>query len=336
MWIFKNRRFIVTLLSDIILIALSFGATFFIDKKASVVIFFFVIVISVRDIIMNYDFYKKLRTLTQQINRLSQNDIMMSLKDYAEGDLSILSSEIYKIVRELKGLTEELTKEKKLLSDALADISHQIKTPLTSIELMLSRILTQDLSEDEKRKLFYEIKIKIQSLEWMILALLKLSKIENKIIKLHFEKISLNNLISKVISDDLGVIAEFKKINFITDSSAEYFVQGDKQWISEAFSNIIKNSIEHTPFGSNIKIYIYNSPLYIGVKIEDSGDGFADKDIKYIFDRFYKDENAPDKNIGIGLAISKSIFERHNATVEAYNSNSGGGCFDIKFYKGIL
>lgn len=309
---------------------------FYINPKLSILAALVGLSIIIRDFVINYRIFYNLRNLTEKIQIIAEKgDMMLSIKSYNEGDFSILSSEIYKILRKLKAVTEDLNKQRNVLSDFLADISHQIKTPLTSVDLMLTRLLSQNLDEQERKKLLYQIKIKTESLEWLILALLKLSKIENKVVNLETEKISLNEIINKVIYEDLSTISEFNQVDIIFENGKNFVITGDFKWLEEAFSNIIKDSIEHTPNYGKVYIKIYDSPLYTGVKIEDTGKGFDPENIKFIFDRFYKDEKADDKNFGIGLAIAKSVIERHNASVEAYNTEKGA-CFEVKFYKGIL
>ena len=284
--------------------------------------------------IINYiyikNIYKKISKIDKYMNNILNDDYSIDIKEYCEGDISNLKNDIYKMTVKLKEQSELLIKEKKYLEETLQDISHQIKTPLTSM-YMINDILTNEKDENIKKEFLIKNKNQIERIEWLVTSLLKLSRLESGTVKLKKEKIELNKLIDKAI-EPINVLLELKEIKLIKNID-ETSINIDINWTVEALLNIIKNACEHTK--DKIEIIGSTNPLYTEIKIIDNGAGINKKDIKRIFERFYKG-NHNKESIGIGLNMSKKIINLQNGIIEVSSKEGVGSTFIIKFYKNNL
>ena len=271
--------------------------------------------------------YKKITKIDKYMNNILNDDYSIDIKEYCEGDISNLKNDIYKMTVKLKEQSELLIKEKKYLEETLQDISHQIKTPLTSM-YMINDILTNESNENIKKEFLIKNKNQIERIEWLVTSLLKLSRLESGTVKLKKEKIELNKLIDKAI-EPINVLLELKNIKLIKNIE-NINLNVDINWTVEALLNIIKNACEHTK--DEIKIIGISNPLYTEIKIIDNGTGINKKDIKHIFERFYKG-NHNKESIGIGLNMSKKIINLQNGIIEVTSKEDVGSTFTIKLFK---
>lgn len=274
--------------------------------------------------------YKKIGKIDKYMNNILNDDYSINIKDYCEGDISNLKNDIYKMTIKLKEQSELLIKEKKYLEETLQDISHQIKTPLTSM-YMINDILTNEKDENIKKEFLIKNKNQIERIEWLVTSLLKLSRLESGTVKLKKEKINLKELIDKAI-EPINVLLELKNIK-LTKNIEDVNLNVDINWTIEALLNIIKNACEHTV--DTIEIIGSTNPLYTEIKIIDNGTGISKKDIKHIFERFYKG-NHNKESIGIGLNMSKKIINLQNGLIEVSSNEGVGSTFIIKLYKNNL
>ena len=274
--------------------------------------------------------YKKISKIDKYMNNILNDDYSIDIKEYCEGDISNLKNDIYKMTIKLKEQSELLIKEKKYLEETLQDISHQIKTPLTSM-YMINDILTNEKDENIKKEFLIKNKNQIERIEWLVTSLLKLSRLESGTVKLKKEKINLKELIDKAI-EPINVLLELKNIK-LTKNVENINLNVDINWTVEALLNIIKNACEHTK--DKIEIIGSTNPLYTEIKIIDNGIGISKKDIKHIFERFYKG-NHNKESIGIGLNMSKKIINLQNGLIEVESKEGVGSTFIIKLYKNNL
>lgn len=252
-----------------------------------------------------------------------------SLNIDVDKDFAIVSDELYKTVVTLRELKEKAVKDKMSLKDNIADISHQLKTPITSINIM-SQLMEDSCSENENQEYIHRLNKQIQRLELLTSSLLTMSKLDADTIKFTKEMVKLKDIIDLGIEPIVSLIEKKNiTINILDDNSS---IEGDIYWLSEAFLNIIKNSVEHMEDNGNIDVLISSNPIFKQIIIEDSGVGFLKEDIPYIFNRFYKGKNAKKDSIGIGLAMSKLILTKHNGEISVENKKDGGARFRIKFY----
>ena len=277
-----------------------------------------------------YNMYQKIKKIDQYMNNILNDDYSLNIKEYCEGDISNLKNDVYKMTVKLKEQSELLTKDKKYLEETLEDISHQIKTPLTSM-YMINDILTNEKNERIRKEFLIKNKNQIERIEWLVISLLKLSKLDSGTVKLKKEKIKVKDLVNKAI-EPIKVSLDLKSIDLDLNLSNDT-VLVDINWTKEALLNIIKNACEHTK--DKITITSKNNPLYLEIRITDNGKGIAKKDLKHIFERFYKGSDNKD-SIGIGLNMSKKIINLQQGIIEVETKENIGSTFIIKLYKNNL
>lgn len=276
--------------------------------------------------------YRSIALLSNYLQAVYNGLETMDIRNHKEGELSVLKSEIYKITSILKQQSDTMHKEKIFLADSLSNISHQLKTPLTGM-LVMSELLQDETLPQAKRKEFLtQIQTQLKRIEWLVTTLLKISKIDAQAIEFHKKTIRLSTIIHKAI-EPISIPMEIKEINCYVECDEQIFIQADENWCVEAFVNVLKNCMEHTPNHGTIKIQCEDNPLESIVRIEDSGCGIDPMDIPHIFERFYKGKNAASESAGIGLSLSKMILLEHAATIKVESSLGKGSTFMICFHK---
>lgn len=274
--------------------------------------------------------YRRIEELSADIDRLLHGDIPISFEKYEEGELAILESEVQKMTVRLREQQHQLVEDKKYLADSIADISHQIRTPLTSINLLLSFLSEPNLSEEKRQKTIREIYELLSRIDWLITTLLKISKLDAGTIQLKSETYSMETLIQQSAAP-LLIPMELRNQQLKIQSSGAFV--GDLDWTSEAIGNIVKNCMEHTPEGGCVEILATENAIYREITITDTGSGIAAEDLSHIFERFYKGKNSSEKSFGVGLALARGIITNQNGTIKAENRKEGGAKFTIRFYK---
>lgn len=274
--------------------------------------------------------YRQLARLASYLKRINSGDYALDVRDNTEGELSILKSEIYKTTVMLRERSALLLRDKAVLETALSDISHQLKTPLTSMLMMTDLLCDNNLPEHQRRAFTGRIRSQLERIQWLVSALLKLSRLDAKAVDFKQAHISVNALIEKA-SAPLLILMELKNQSLVIKDGG-MALSCDNNWTAEALLNILKNCVEHTPEGGEIMITCEANPLYTQLKITDSGSGIPKEDLPYIFKRFYRGKNAADDSIGIGLAMAAAIISEQGGTLDA-QSTPGGSVFTIRFPK---
>ncbi len=277
--------------------------------------------------------YKKIKELSECIDRILHGKDAVLNCEYCEGEIAILGSEIHKMTVRLREQSQQLTEDKIFLANSIADISHQIRTPLTSINLLISLLSEPDINPERKLRLTHELYELLSRIDWLITSLMKISKIDAGTAEFKKENVSLEAVIKKAVAP-LIIPMELKEQELYINASGIF--TGDLNWTSEAIGNIVKNCTEHTDFGGKISISASENPLYSEIIITDNGKGIREEDLPHIFKRFYKGKNSDTKSFGIGLALSRMIIVSQNGTVKAENNEGNGAKFIIKFYKGVV
>ena len=257
----------------------------------------------------------------------------MNIDDNTEGELSILKNNLYKVITLLQSQNEYLKNDKLYLADSIADISHQLKTPLTSM-MVMCELLENEENPDKRREFVTVINNQLSKMKWLITNILKISKLDADATEFKRDEVS----ISKVLDDSLkpfALTAELKNI-IIENKSNDFVFNGDENWTAEAVSNIVKNCLEHTNDGGKITIASESTNLYNKLTISDNGCGIAEEDLPHIFERFYHGKNSSKDSVGIGLALAKTIFEKENASVTVESEQGKGSAFEIIFYKSVV
>ncbi len=275
--------------------------------------------------------YQNIALLNAYLKKINSGDYALDVRDNTEGELSILKSEIYKVTVMLRERGEQLQRDKIMLQDALSNISHQLKTPVTSMLVMTDLLLEPDLPEDKRLAFTERIRVQLERLSWLVSALLKLSRLDAKAVMFRRDAVCASRLLGKALAP-LRIPAELKSISLeLKDNAA--IITCDENWTAEALLNIIKNCVEHTPKGGSIRIACTENPLFAQIRIEDSGPGISPDDLPHIFTRFYRGRNAADDSAGIGLAMAATIVQEQNGSIAAEPNASGGSAFTLRFPK---
>lgn len=291
------------------------------------------ILISITYLIFIKNQYRKINKIDKYMNKILNNDYSLDIRDYVEGDISTLKNDIYKMTIKLKEQTELSIKDKKYLEETLADISHQIKTPLTSMYVINDILSDNDLDKKSQIEFLNKNRNQLERIEWLVTTLLKISRLDSGMVTLKRDNINIKDLINKTI-EPIKIMAELKNILIETNIETTNFYL-DFNWTLEALTNILKNACEHTNNNGSIKIEVNENPLYLNIKIIDNGVGISESDKKHIFDRFYKGKTNKD-SIGIGLNMAKKIINLQNGEIECISKINEGTTFDIKFYKKVI
>ncbi|WP_243125335.1 sensor histidine kinase [Clostridium transplantifaecale] len=278
--------------------------------------------------------YDRLAELSTELDEILHGEGGISMLPDREGELAVLGSKIYKMTVRLQEQAEELGREKVFLQNSLEDVSHQVKTPLTSIRLLLKRI-KEAADEEEKLKAFYNMDRLLTRTEWLIATLLKIARLESGTLEFKSQSESVSELLKRAL-EPLEIPMELKGQILLEEGTEKSFYKGDLLWSAEAMGNILKNCVEHTPEGGTIMVCADENPVYTRIRIRDNGEGFAEEDLNRLFERFYRGKNIQPGGAGIGLALAGMIIRKQNGTIRAGNAEDGGAEFDIRFYKGAV
>ena len=277
--------------------------------------------------------YRKLQKLSSDLDKLLISGTPLPIREYSEGELSILANQIQKMTLRLTESAEAVKADKVYLADSLADISHQLRTPLTAMNLTTTMLRNPDLTVEKRMELTGELRSLLTRTEWLVETLLKLSKLDAGTVKLAHDSVRVKSLIARA-AKPIAIPMDLRNQKLVINCTEETFT-GDLIWTAEAVGNILKNCMEHTPEGGTITITAQETALYTQIEIEDTGAGFDAKDIPHLFERFYKGSNASADSYGIGLALARTVITAQNGTVQAANSQTGAK-FIIKFYKQVI
>lgn len=276
---------------------------------------------------------KELKEINEYIKEVNNKNYSLKIEDNKDGELSRLRNELYKTTVILREAAENSEEEKEKLSIAIADISHQLKTPLTSIRIMLDNISDNpDMPQEIREDFIQDISKQVEHMSSLVISLLKTAKFDAGTIKMENEEIDAKKLIDSVINN-LAILIEIKEIEVITKIDEKAIFIADYKWQQEALTNILKNAIEHSQPKSNIYIIVENTSIFLKIKIKDEGQGIDQKDLKHIFERFYKAKNCNEDSIGIGLSLAKTIIEQNNGYIKATSEVGKGTLFEIKYIK---
>lgn len=254
--------------------------------------------------------------------------------DGTEGELAILRSSIAKMTVALRRQTEALQADKVFLSDSLSDISHQLKTPLTAMNLVVTLLRKPDLSEERRFALSRELATSLNRMEWQVSALLKLSRLDASAVVFRPEAFPVCELLRRA-AEPLAVVLELRELRFCPEATDVQLVC-DPAWTIEALGNILKNCAEHTPPGGAIGARCTENAVCVTLTIYDDGTGIDGADLSHIFERFYRGKADNPSAVGIGLALTNTIVRAQNGTVCAANRPEGGALFTLRFYKCVI
>ena len=331
MSLFRNEEIKKQIIIYVIFNIIVFLGALFINIICSIYIILVCLVIEFISLFFTKKRYNDISELTYKIDKILHNNDYTNFDVNKEGELAVLNSEIYKMTVRLREQTERLENEKNYLKDYLADISHQIRTPMTSINIMISRLSRQELTSEDRFKMIKEISKLLTRIEWLVTALLKVAQLESDTVKLKKEKTNVEEVVNKSL-EPLKIQAEIKNIKMKLKIEKNTNYKGDYYWSVEAISNIIKNCIEHSENGGIIEIISETNPIYTEIIITDEGKGICKEDLPHLFERFYRGNNSGSEGIGIGLYLTKMIVSKQNGVITAKNRENKGAEFNIKFF----
>lgn len=292
-------------------------------------IIIFVIIVLVINKIYVYKNNKEINDIINYLKEINLGKYDLDIIDNSEGLISELKNEIYTTTIMLREKALKEVEDKVNLKDTLSDISHQLKTPLTSILIMLDNLINEQMDKKTRLDFLNDIKYQIENINFLILAMLKLSRLDANVINFKKEKINVQKLIIDCLKN-LDVLRDIKDINIHVSGKKDVTFTGDYKWELEAISNIVKNALEYTPEHKNIYIKYEDNSIYTKIIIQDEGPGLSSEDAKNIFKRFYKGKDSSNNNFGIGMSLAKEIIEHDNGSIKVDSDN--GTRFIIKYY----
>lgn len=276
---------------------------------------------------------KKIKEITNLIEQINRKNYYLNIDNNTEDELSILKNEIYKTTIMLKEEAYNSNKDKDNIKKSIEDISHQLKTPLTSISIMLDNIIDDpDMDANVRSDFINDINREINNINFLVKSLLKLSRFDINAVNYNSQNNSVKSIMDKVVNN-VSTLSDLKNIKIDLNIKNDFNIYCDFNWQVEALTNIVKNSIEHSFKDKNIIINASDEKLYSKIEITNYGIGINDKDIKHIFDRFYKGENSNEDSFGIGLSLSKTIIEKNNGKISVSSKENDKTTFTIKYYK---
>ena len=296
--------------------------------------FFTITIIILLILYIRYNHKKEndIKDIIKCIEQINKKNYELQIDSISEDELSILKNEIYKTTIMLKESAENSNKDKMNLKKSLEDISHQLKTPLTSILVMLDNIIEDpDMDINVRNDFVRDIKRNVVNINFLVQALLKLSKFDANTVHFIKQENDLKTIIKESIKN-VSPLCDLRNINIEFNAKDKSKIVCDAKWQIEAITNIIKNAVDHSKNNSTVTINLSNNNVYSMIEIIDKGEGISKKDISHIFERFYKGENSTSDSIGIGLALAKTIIEEDNGSISV-ESNKIGTKFTIKYFK---
>lgn len=273
---------------------------------------------------------REINKITKCLEEINKRNYKIDIEEMSEDELSILKNELYKVTIKLKEDAENSKQAKKDLKDTLADISHQLKTPITSILIILDNIIDNpDMDKNTKEDFIRDIKRELLNINFLALNLLKLSKLDSNTVHFIKKEVSLDGIVMASIKN-IAPLCDLKNINIEKNLSEDIKINCDLNWQVEAVTNILKNCVEHSSENSKIEVTASANKVYASMEIRDYGTGISPEDLPHIFERFYKGNGASFESVGIGLALAKKIIESNDGIISVTSSNQGTK-FTIKY-----
>lgn len=274
---------------------------------------------------------KELAQIIKYIEEINRKNYSLKIDEISEDELSILKNEIYKTTIMLKENADNSLKDKINLKKSLEDISHQLKTPLTSILVILDNLIDdEDMPKEVRQDFIRDIKREVSSINFLVQSILKLSKFDSNTIKFIKENILLKDIVNESVKN-VSMLCDLKNVDIEVNGESKAKVNCDFMWEVEAVTNIIKNCVEHSNNESKIIVNYEQNNVYSSITIQDFAGGIDKKDLPHIFERFYKGKNASQDSVGIGLALAKTIIENDNGNINVETDNIGTK-FIIKYF----
>ncbi len=276
----------------------------------------------------------QLKGLSAYLRQIEAGDYSLDVRDNGEGRFSLFKNDLYKVTVRLREQGELLQADKTALSNLIADISHQIKTPLTSLGV-LADLLSEDPPEADRRTFVERLRAQLGRIQWLVVALLKLARLDAGSAVFKSQPVDVGELVRRSV-EPLKIPLEIKKQRLEIHGEEGARFTGDLNWSAEALTNVVKNCVEHTPEGGQIAIAYTANALYTEITVSDDGEGIASQDLPNIFNRFYRGTNAGENNVGIGLALAKAVFTAQGGDIAVHSQPGAGTRFEIRMFRGVV
>lgn len=320
---------------SLILSAVCIGVCLYFNPQAAVVVLIFSVLLMIIRICFTSAHYKKISRLNADFEQILRHTERLNLPAYEEGELSVLANTVRKIAQTMQEQHDALSQDHIYLRESLENVSHQLRTPLTSMTLLLRLLAKQDLTDSQRREYLKEFAGLLARMQYQIEMLLKLSTIEAGAAVFAKEPVRCTELI-KTAADSVAVSAELKGISIQQQIDGDPQFYGDYHHSSEALSNLLKNSIEHTPEGGIITVTAEQDAVGCLITVTDDGEGIPEEDLPHLFERFYRGRHSSKTGFGIGLAYARQVFEKQNGLLDAVNLRPHGAQFRIRIHSSTV
>lgn len=276
---------------------------------------------------------KRIQGICGYMEELARGNYRLDIRENSDDELSGLKNEVYKLTVFFREQAEKAAANRRALADSVADISHQLKTPLTSVTVLVDDLAdNEDMDENTRRRFLAEISSQISGVSWLVTAMLKLSRLDAGVVELERKPLKLHALIEEVCGR-MELPAELAEVELRREIPEEIQIFGDGQWLTEAFLNVVKNAVEHSEPGGTVEIGAQENEVYTMVTVKNRGEVIPEEDQKHLFERFYRGSTAGKDSVGIGLALTREILKQQNGTVSVESDAEKGTRFFIKFLK---
>ena len=326
----RNREVLYLTLAMVAVTAAVSVAVSFVNSQAALVCAGLGFILIIVSLLFTWARYRRLAELAESIDLLLHGLDGTTFDAYREGELSILQTEIDKLVTRLNNQAASLTRDRQYLQEALADIAHQIRTPLTSIGILSTLLAKEQMTSEQRFQTLTEMDFLLNRIDWLVTALLKIASLDARGAVFVPQSITVEELIDTALEPFL-ITLELHDITVERELAGD--VECDPSWTAEALGNIVKNCIEHLPDGGSIAIVSRQNSVYTQLTITDDGPGIHEDDLPHVFERFYRGQTAGASNYGIGLALSNMIIRQQNGTIKAEAVRPHGARFVIRFYR---
>lgn len=293
-----------------------------------------VIAVSASYVLISYIIFKKqkkdLKVILKNLENIHNNNYNFLIDEVNKGTFQ---SDLYKICIQLQEYSKEIEKDRNKLNSYLSDISHQIRTPIFSLMVLVDNLQeNKDLSKESEKEYINKISLELDKISWLVDNLLKMAQLDTKIVTMNTDKVYIKDIVKQAIKN-VEILAELKEEKIVVDGDLSASFIGDFKWTVEAITNILKNAIEHSNVNQKIYVTYSENVLYTEINIKDCGSGMEENEVLHIFDRFYKGKNSGKDSFGIGLSIAKEIIELQNGEINVKSKINKGTEFNIKFMK---
>lgn len=276
---------------------------------------------------------REIGQLCSYVDEVSRGDFRLEVSRNRDSELSRLKNELYKLTIFMGEQAKTAIDNRKALADAVADISHQLKTPLTSVTVLVDNLLeNQHMESTVRNRFLQEISSQLSGVSWLIATLLKLSRLDAGVVELEQNPLSVRALAEKVCQK-LELLAEWRQVELKLQIPEEIWIVGDEQWLTEALLNLVKNAVEHSDVGGEVLVTAQENDVYTLVTVQDQGEGISAEEQKHLFERFYRGRSAGADSVGIGLALSREIIVRQGGYITVESGEERGTTFFVKFIK---